>query len=239
MKKFYTLVSTRADQGGWLIELDGKPVRTPSGALLRVPVMALADAVAQEWSRQQQDIVPDTMPLTQIMVTALDRVAREREVMQETTLSYFDTDLLCYRASEPPELVRREGAARDPWLHWFESVYGMALTTTTGLMALHHGKQAHFKARQAVLALDLWAFTVLQMVTALTGSLVLALAFVVGQAQPEDLLRALYVEEDYKADIYDEEFYGRAPHQERAMQGVERDLRAGQVFLEALGLKKA
>lgn len=239
MKKFYTLVSTRADQGGWLVELDGKPVRTPAGALLRVPVAALAEGISREWSGQQQEIVPDTMPLTQITVTAIDRVTRARDDIQETALSYFDTDLLCYRASEPPELVRRESAARDPWLRWMESTYGLTLETTTGLVALRHDEAAHFKARQAVLALDLWAFTVLQMITSLTGSLMLALAFVIGPAQPEDLLRALYVEEDYKADIYDEEFYGRAPHQEKAMQNVERDLRAGQAFLEALGLKKS
>lgn len=237
MKKFYSLVSIRADQGGWLIELDGKSVRTPAGALLRVPAAALAEAVAYEWSSQQQDIIPDTMPLTQIIVTALDRVMREREAIQDIALSYFDTDLLCYRASEPPALVARETAARDPWLRWFESVYGINLATTTGLVALRHEDLAHFKVRQAVLALDLWAFTVLQMVTSLTGSLVLALAFVCGPAQPDDLLRALYVEEDYKSEIYDETFYGRAPNQEAALHNVARDLSAGSVVLKTLGLK--
>lgn len=238
MKKFYKLVSTRAADGGWRIELDGKPVRTPSGAILNAPSETLANLIAQEWIAQDKDILPDTMPLTQLLVTAMDRVRKERPDIQDTVLRYLDTDLLCYRATEPVALVKTEEAARDPWLRWFEKQYGVSLGTTTGLIALRHDDRAHAQAGQVVRALDLWSFTVLQMVVSVTGSLVLALAFVSGHAQDDDLLCALYVEEDYKSDIYNEEFYGRAPHQEKSMQGVARDLKAGRVFLEALGLKK-
>lgn len=238
MKKFYKLVSIRNADHGWAIELDGKPVRTPAGSSLRSPSESLADAIAHEWSSQETDILPETMPLTQLLVTAIDRVDKERDVIQKTVLGYLDTDLLCYRASEPPELVQKETLARDPWLFWFEKQHGVKLGTTRGLMALHHDDAAHAAVDHAVRTLDLWAFTVLQMVTSLTGSLVLALAFVTGPAQEDDLLRALYVEEDYKAEIYNEDFYGRAPHQEKAMQSVGRDLRAGRVFLENLTLKK-
>ena len=238
MKKFYKLVSTRVADGGWRIELDGKPVRTPSGAILNAPREALATLIAQEWSAQDKDILPETMPLTQLLVTAVDRVAKERSSIQEVVLGYLDTDLLCYRATEPDELVRKENAARDPWLRWFEKQYSTTLATTTGLMAIRHDDRAHVQAGHAVRDLDLWGFTVLQMVTAVTGSLVLALAFTSGPAQDDDLMRALYVEEDYKSEIYNEEFYGRAPHQEKSMKGVARDLEAGRVFLEALELKK-
>ena len=239
MKKFYKLVSTAPKDGGFAIELDGKPVRTPSGKIMLAPVEPLATLIVQEWTAQGENILPDTMPLTQLLVTAIDRVEQNRADIQETALGYLDTDLLCYRAEEPEELVRREAIARDVWLRWFEKQYDVKLQTTTGLIALNHDERAHTQAENAVRALDLWAFNVLQMVTAVTGSLILALAFVVGPAQEDDLMRALYVEEDHKSEIYNEEFYGRAPHQEKAMSAVARDLKAGRVFLEALGLKRA
>lgn len=238
MKKFYKLVSTRADQGGWLIELDGKPVRTPSGVPMLAPSENLAAEIAREWMAQETDILPDTMPLTQLLVTAIDRVAKERAVIEDTVLGYLDTDLLCYRASMPPALVEKESAARDPWLDWFEKYYGPRLATTTGLTALRQDAQAHAQVKAALRALDLWGFTILQLVTATTGSLVLALALVNGPADENDLLRAFYAEEDYKSALYNEEFYGRAPHQEKAMNAVTRDLKAARVFLEILGLKK-
>lgn len=238
MKKFYKNVTTSAKEDGWVVELDGKNVRTPGGLPLKAPAEALAKAIAQEWHEQETDILPDTMPLTQLLVTALDRVEQERVAIQKNVLGYLDTDLLCYRASEPPELVQRENAARDPWLHWFEKHFGEKLGTTTGLMALAHSERAHNLVENEVRSLNLWAFNVLQVVTAATGSLVLALAFVKGPAEEDDLLRALYVEEDYKAAIYNEEFYGRAPQEEKNIKAVVRDLKAGRQFLAILGLKK-
>lgn len=239
MKKFYKSVSTAAQDGGWVVALDGKTVRTPGGLPLKAPAEDLATAIAQEWDAQDTDILPDTMPLTQLLVTALDRVEQERAAIQENVLSYLNTDLLCYRASEPPELVQRESAARDPWLGWFERHFGEKLGTTTGLIALTHGARAHNLVEHEVRGLDLWSFNVLQVVTAATGSLVLALAFVKGPAEEVDLMRALYVEEDYKAAIYNEKFYGRAPQEEKNIKAVMRDLEAGRRFLEIMGLKKA
>lgn len=238
MKKFFKLVSTARKDEGWYVELDGKPVRTPSGSLLVIPVEPLAEEIAREWREQGEEIKPETMPLTQILVTALDRVSQERDSIQASVLRYFDTDLLCYRAEQPDTLVAREAAARDPWLGWFGRTFGETLSTTTGLMVLHHSEQAHAKVMHAVRDLDLWGFTVLQMVTAATGSLILALAFVTGPAHEDDLLRAVYVEENHKSDLYNEEFYGRAPQQEKAMQDVARDLKAGRIFLACFGLKK-
>ncbi len=239
MKRFYKIVSTAEKDGGWVVELDGKNVRTPGGLSLTAPVEPLAKVIAQEWDAQETDILPDTMPLTQLLVTALDRVEQERAAIQDNVLGYLNTDLLCYRASEPPELVARETAARDPWLQWFTKYFGESLGTTTGLMALTHSERAHNLVAHEVRSLDLWAFNVLQVITAATGSLVLALAFVKGPADESDLLRALYVEEDYKADIYNEEFYGRAPQEEKNIKAVVRDLKAARQFLEMMGQKRS
>jgi chaperone required for assembly of F1-ATPase len=202
-------------------------VRTPGGQTLISPFENLAQAIAAEWDAQDTDILPDTMPLTQLLVTALDRVEKERDVIQTQILAYLDTDLLCYRAAEPEALVARESAARDPWLQWFATHYGESLEVTNGLMA------------HEVRSLNLWAFNVLQMTCAATGSLILALAFVVGPAEEGDVMRALFVEEDYKAEIYNEDFYGRAPQLEKNMAAVLRDLKAGRQFLEMAGLKKS
>lgn len=239
MKRFYKIVATQSQDAAWTITLDGKPVRTPGGQLMKAPNEPLAQAIAAEWAAQESDILPDTMPLTQLLVTALDRVEKDRDIIQAQTLSYFDTDLLCYRAAEPDTLVAREAAARDPWLHWFEQQFGEKLQTTTGLIALKHSARAHNMAEHTVRGLDLWAFNVLQVVTSATGSLILALAFVVGPAEEQDVLRALYVEEDYKADIYNEEFYGRAPQLEKNMATVLRDLKAGRQFMDLTGFKKS
>jgi chaperone required for assembly of F1-ATPase len=234
MKRFYKLVTTAPHDGGFAVHLDGKPVKTPAGHTLRAPQAALADAIMAEWAAQGDVIAPDTMPLTQILTTAQDRAIPQRDVIMAEVLNYLDTDLLCYRADRPDGLVAAQAAQGDPVLAWFADKYGAALQTTTGLAALRQPAVAHDAARAAVAAMDDMRFAVFQMVVSVTGSIVLALAFIDGVRDADALFAAMHVEEDFKAQIYNEDFYGRAPQQEKRESAVRRDLAAAQAFIGLL-----
>lgn len=228
MKRFYRMVTRQQGAQGWEIHLDGKPVRTPSGRVLTVPSADFADAVLREWAAQETEIVPDSMPVTQITVTALDRVAQDRAVIEDEVLGYLNTDLLCYRTANPEEVGRKQAQAWDPWIGWFRQAHGVTLATTTDLSALRQDEAAHRAARDAVRNMDDLSFTVLQLVTALSGSLVLALAFMAGAADPGQVMAAAYVEEDHKAEIYNEALHGFAPQEEKKRLSMRRDLDAAQ-----------
>lgn len=235
MKRFYKLASTAARDGGMhAVLLDGKPVRTPGGEALLAPSAAMAEAIMAEWAAQGEAILPDTMPMTQILITAIDRAIPQRDVITAEVLGYLDTDLICYRASEPPEVAAAQQTAWDPALAWFAQRYGVQLATTTALAALRQPQAAHDAAAQAVAAMDGYRFAAFQLVVSVTGSLVLALAFSEGAWDDAALFTAMNVEEDYKAALYNEEFYGRAPHQERREESVRRDLAAAKTFIDIL-----
>lgn len=235
MKRFYKLVSIAQQPGGYGIMLDGRPVKTPTGLILLSPREKLAEALMREWSAQGDVIDPDTMPLTQILTTALDRAIPQRDQITAEVLNYLDTDLLCYRAEKPDELAAAQARHGDPVLDWFARHHGVRLQTTTGLAALRHPAAAHEAVRGAISAMDDMRFSVLQYVVSITGSLLLALAFMDGVIDADGLFTAIHVEEDYKAALYNEDFYGRAPHQEKRENAVRRDLHAAQEFLRALG----
>ncbi len=217
--------------GGHEIHLDGRPVKTPSGTPLLAPGQKLADVIVQEWAVQDKDIVPESMPLTQILITAQDRVARERDVMEKTLLAFLDTDLLCYRATLPATVAERQAREWNPWLNWFEKKYGVRLETTPALAALKQPPAAHSAVGQDVASMDHLTFTVLQLVTSLSGSLVLGLAFVDGAITPERVFSAAQVEEAFKGEVYDEAKYGAAPNDEKRRVGMLRDLQAARVFM--------
>ncbi|MCB1562437.1 MAG: ATP12 chaperone family protein [Alphaproteobacteria bacterium] len=234
MKRFYKMVTTGSDPSGYTILLDGQPVKAPSGKILAAPCEALAQAIMQEWAGQETDIVPDSMPLTQILTTRIDRVSHEREAMSAALLKYLDTDLLCYRTDHPPALAQAQDEAWSPWLGWFERRFSGALETTTGLRALRQDEALAERIRDHVQAMDDDAFTVFQLVTALGGSIVLALAFMEGELSPAELFEAIRVEERWKAALYDEERYGPDPMQARKDESAQTDLAAAQLYLRAL-----
>lgn len=235
MKRFYTFVTTEKDAGGYHIKLDNRPVKTPSGQMLLAPDQGMAEAIQQEWAAQDTEIVPDSMPLTQLLNTALDQVSMARQGMSEAVLKYLDTDLLCYHAGAEPEgQAEAQQKLWQPWLDWFAGRFDHALLTTDGLAALSQPDGAHRAVRTYVENLDDHRFTILQLIVPMTGSLVLGLAFVEGQITPAQVYAAAHVEEDFKAQIYNEAFYGPDPAQDKKNEALKRDLNAAAAYLAFL-----
>lgn len=231
MRKFYRLVAVNRHQGGYVILLDDKPVKTRLGQALVCPTEKLAHAMMAEWAAQGDNIVPDTMPLTQIMITLLDQVIPQREDLHERVMNYFDTDLLCYRTQTPPLYAAAQKASWDPIVAWFEENFGAALKTTTEIAALRQSAPAHQAVETYIRNLPDTDFTVLQIVTAETGSLLLALAFIEGSLAPDEVFRAAFVEELLKSEIHHEDVYGKAPDIEKKQGQLQLTLDACKTFL--------
>ncbi len=234
MKRFYEQVTCAPHSDGFLIHLDGKPVKTPAGVVLVTPSERLAAAIADEWRVQVDTIDPQTMPLTQILVTALERGQNDRPAIQAEVLGYVNTDLLCYHAAQPEALAEEQAQIWAPWLLWFRDKTGVALQTTTNLSALTQPAAAHAAVKDWLDRTKLWDFTAIQMVTGMSGSVILALAFVAGDASPEDVFHAAHIEEIYRSRFYNEGLHGQDPHHEKTQKAFMRDLSALRFFLNAL-----
>ncbi|HBR67765.1 MAG TPA: ATP12 chaperone family protein [Rhodospirillaceae bacterium] len=235
MKRFYKLVSFQSEPaGGFSIRLDGRPVKVPSGAVMLAPSEDMAGALVKEWAAQGEKIVPDMMPLTQILTTRIDRVSKERSAMTDALMKYLDTDLLCYRAAQPAELAKMQQESWDPFLAWFAEAFGVRPQTTTGLAALKQGAALHSAVHEHVNKMTDDVFTVLQLVSSLSGSLILGLAFCAGKITPEQVFDCAHVEERHKAAIYNEDFYGPDPAEAKKRSAMRADLEAAAVYLKLL-----
>ena len=123
-KRFWKQARVVADGDGFAVELDGRPVRTPAKAALRLPGRAMAQAIAAEWDAQEDEIAPATMPFTRTANAAIDKVTPQRAEVAAMLAAYGDSDLLCYRADRPAELVRRQAESWDPALDWAATALG-------------------------------------------------------------------------------------------------------------------
>lgn len=234
MKRFYKSVSIEKSEGGYHILLDGRPVRTKSKEFLCAMNEGVAVRVREEWESQQDNIVPDTMPFTQILNTYIDRVSSERSVMSDTILKYLDTDLLCYPTDQPQDLAVLQQKCWHPFIDGFEKAFNCTLLTTTTLLAVNQSVQAHKAVESYVHGLDDARFTVLQLVTSISGSLILALAMVHDSAAANSVLAACFVEEDFKDILYNADKYGKDPMLEKSKKSAILDLSAAEDFLVTL-----
>lgn len=226
MKRFWTDVTLDGDRA---VRLDGKPVRTPGRVPLALPTAALAEAVADEWRAVTGEIDPRTMPLTGLANAAIDRVAPDPATFAGGLARYAESDLLCYRADAPADLVARQVAAWDPLLDWARARYDVTVEVATGI--IHRTQPAATLARfgDAIAARAPFALAALSPVVTIGGSLIAALALAERAASAETVWAAVTLDEDYQA-----ERWGRDPLAAAALEERQRDFAAGVRMLALL-----
>ena len=205
MKRVWTTARASEVDGSWTVLLDDKPLRLPSGPPLQVPHPGLAEAVAMEWQAAGAatgEMDYTDVPLTRLAGTAQLRIVPDPAPTEAAIAAYGETDLLCYRADRPPELVLWQDEAWRPWLEWAREDLGAALTTTTGIVHVKQHPAAIAALRRAVAAQDGWVLAGLGIIVPALGSLVLGLAVARGALPAAEALTVASVDEDYQAELW-------------------------------------
>jgi chaperone required for assembly of F1-ATPase len=204
-RRFYKDVGVTEGKHDWSVTLDGKVLRSPAKKELALPTRALASAVAAEWDAQSDNIRPRTMPLMQFAATAIDRIAVERTRIVADLAGYAATDLICYRAIQPPTLVERESQAWDPLLDWLRRRYDVSLDITSGIVAIAQPPSTLEALRRVVDGYDDFALSGLATLVYASGSLVIALAVAEGELTPEQAAHAAQLDELYQSERWGED----------------------------------
>ena len=226
MKRFYTTVTVAA---GNRILLDGRPVKTPGRADLAAPTQGLAEAIAEEWSGQGEEIDPRGMKMTGLANAAIDRIGPEREAFARGLAVYGESDLLCYRAEGPAPLVARQAERWDPILAWARSRYDVEFEVAAGVMHRKQPEASVSRLRQAVLARDAFALAGLSHLVTVSGSLIVALALAEGAIDLESAWAAAPLDE-----LWQIETWGADAEAEKALAARRADFEAGHRFLGLL-----
>lgn len=176
IRRFWTAVEVARDSDGWRVLLDGRPPRTPAGAILALPTEAAARLVAEEWVAQDEHVSPAAMPATRLVSTAIDRIGRAREAVADEVAAYAGSDVLCYLAEAPVALAEQQARAWTPWRDWAARELAVELIPVEGVIHRSQAPEALARVRELALALDDFSLTGLAALTPLLGSAVLALA---------------------------------------------------------------
>lgn len=233
-KRLYTDVTVADGADGYTVLLDRRPVCTPAGRPLRLATPALAEAVAAEW-RDQADVVrPERMPLTALAATAMDRIGPRRAAVGEALVRYAETDLVCYRADAPADLVARQGAAWDPLLAWAAERWGVRLTATVGVVPIEQPDAALAALSRLIAGLSVPELTALGLVVEITGSLIIGLALLTGRLDAQAAFETALLDERYQA-----ERWGVDAEAEARRERMRAELAAAERFLALLAGKAA
>lgn len=197
-RKFFKAASAERGEAGFELRLDGKSARTPAKAKLQVASHSLAEAMAEEWNALGEFIDPAALPLTRIVNAALDGVTGNAQAVRQDILAYAGSDLLCYRALEPPSLVEAQDKAWSPLLAWAQESLGVRLMLAAGIVHVAQQPSEIEKLGPVLTEFGAIGLAALHSVTTLTGSAILALALARGEVSGEAAWQAAHVDEDWQ-----------------------------------------
>ena len=122
------------------------------------------------------------------LYSAVDRLVR-----------FAESELLCYRATHPDELVRLQADAWQPWLDWLRATHGVGLVVSHGLMPMRQPEAAVVALRRLVAGQTAATLTGLGVLVPGLGSLVLGLAVATGRLDAAEAFRLACLDSEFQA----------------------------------------
>ena len=226
-RRFYRAVAVAPRDGGFVVLLDGKPAQTPAQGPFLSSTRRLADAIAAEWEAQEKTIEPATMPLWVLVSSALYDVLQARDRVVDNVAGFARTDLLCYRATHPLDLIALQRERWQPLLDWAAHEFDAPLKVMDGVIFEGQPEPAMVALRKAVAAQDAHRLAALSHATRALGSLVLALALVRGRIGGEEAIALSLLDE-----LYQIEKWGDAPEAHARRAEIRAEVLAAERFME-------
>ncbi|WP_420568416.1 ATP12 family chaperone protein [Thalassovita sp.] len=199
-KRFWKETKAAEAERGFTVLLDGRSVKTPAKTPLIVPTMAMAEAIAAEWDAQEDEVQPLTMPVMRGANAALDKVTHQFDEVAAMLAEYGATDLLCYRAESPRELIDRQAQSWDPLLDWAAEALGARLGSAQGVMFVSQDAAALEKLHDLVRQMTPFELAAFHDLVGISGSLILGFAAVRDHLPIEQIWDLSRVDETWQAE---------------------------------------
>ena len=205
MKRFYKKVSVEAEDGGWRVKLDARPIKTAGGNPQILPSKPLAHAMAREWDIQGEEIDPSAFQLRDLADFAIDVVQSDNEPVIAELLPYAETETLCYRGDDGEALCARQDATWEPLLAAAERRWDVHFERVSGIMHKPQPTETLEQLKTVLLTKTDFELAALKMLSSLAASLVIALTALEPGADGIALWDAANLEEDWQAELWGED----------------------------------
>lgn len=195
---FWSDVAVASGDTGFKVLLDGRDLKTPAKATLKVPTQAFADGIAAEWRGLEDKVDPGKLPLTKLANAAIDKVALQSEPIIAMLAEYGATDLLCYRATSPKGLADRQEQIWQPLLNWFSKVHHVDLEVGSGVMPIRQPTRVLTDCAALLKPYSHFELAAVYDLITLSGSFVIGLAAAQEKLASIDAWAASRIDEDWQ-----------------------------------------
>ena len=210
MKKFWKTVQVKENSiNSYEILLDDNILKTPLKKKLIISNAKIAEEIYKEWNQDTNLINTDDMIFYGIISTSIDKIYINRKLYIDDVLNFVDTDLICYRANKPIDLVQWQSKNWDPIISKVEKYINInnKINIFKGIMPLRQDKEIHLKITLLLTKFSDLEIAILHRITNITGSIFLTLCILKNDKIKKNAFELSYLDELWQAENwgYEEE----------------------------------
>ncbi|KAJ1800516.1 chaperone [Coemansia sp. RSA 2399] len=208
IRRFWKQTTVEERDGKYIVVLDKRPIKTPSGKQVQIPECqkTLAWLIAGEWESQKEVIGSHSLPLTSLVFRSIDGLSDPNvhaDVVSKL-LKYFQTDSVCLHEKYPQVLVALQQKHYTPIVEWAKIKYGIDVQTTPNMFALRQLPQDVEKLRSVVTGFSSLKLAALEKAVMSAKSLLIGLALVEQHISVEEAALAAQVETSSQTQLWGE-----------------------------------
>ena len=201
MKKFWEKVSIKKiSSDSFCVMLDKRILKTPLKRELVLPNLNLAQEIVKEWDQDSKKINTESMIFYGLISTSLDKIIDNKNLYINDILDYIDTDLICYRAENPKELVELQKNKWDPIILLLEKYIGTKVEVFQGVLPKKQHATVHLKLNNIVNQSDIFEISALHRITNITGSIFLSLCVLKKDISKNEVFELSFLDELWQAE---------------------------------------
>jgi len=200
MKKFWKKIEIRQSSSkNFYLLLDNKKLTTPMKKELVLPSEILVNEVLREWDQNSDNINIDDLVFYGVLSTAIDKVNLEKDAYVNDIIDFIDTDLICYRAESPNDLIALQNKSWNPILLLIEKYIDVKIKVFKGIMPSNQDQKVHTEIKKLISNLSDVQISVLHRITNLIGSIFLSLCILKKDLLKEDAFECSFLDELWQA----------------------------------------
>jgi chaperone required for assembly of F1-ATPase len=180
--------------------LDKKVLKTPLKRDLFLPNLNLAQEIVKEWDQDSKKINTEAMIFYGLISTSVDKIIDNKNLYINDILDYINTDLICYRAENPKELVELQKKKWDPIILLIEKYIGTKVRVFEGVLPKKQHATVHDRLDNLINQFDIFEISVLHRITNITGSIFLSLCVLKKDISKNEVFELSFLDELWQAE---------------------------------------
>ena len=230
MRKFWKMVKVKKkSSNSYEILLDENVLKTPMKKKLTIQNSKIAEEIYKEWNQDKNILDTDAMIFYGIISTSIDKFNNNRILYVNEILNFIDTDLICYRAEEPNDLVQWQSKNWDPILLKVEKYINIKIDVFKGIMPLKQNKGIKFKITKFLTKFSDLEIIALHKITNITGSIFLSLCIL-----NNDIIKEKVFELSHLDELWQAENWGYEEEASKNREKIKIQLNRTMYFLDCL-----